>query len=267
MADINNKTTVSMDDIVFEDRNKTYGAYQLRKDFTKNFIGAMVITVAAVTLFLYGYSYYLANREPEPETEYMLPVVMEDIPLDEEAPKPEEIKVPPPEVEQIKFVPFEPKEIVRTQEIPPTQEELDSIANISNKNQEGPDSSIMIEPTGNKIIENDNDEGFLVTVEEPAVFPGGPKAWEKWMRKIDGKKAEKLKVPGKVIVYFEVDKHGKMINLKILKGFNKECDEEALRVITEMQQSVTWEPAKLNGRPGKVKMQIPIKFAPPPEEE
>lgn len=269
MMDTNKQNmTASMDDIVFVDRNKSYGAYQLRKDFLKNFVGAMAVSAAIVTLFIGGYSYYLGIKDKEPEQEVLVPIVMEDIALDEEAPEPEEIKVPPPEVEQIKFVPFEIKEIVKNEEIIATQEELDSAANITDQTKAGTDSSAIIEePGGNKIIDDGDDDGFLATIEEPAIFPGGDKEWQKWMRRIDGKKAEKLKVPGRVIVYFEVDKHGKMINLSILKGFNKDCDDEALRVMTEMQKAVIWEPAKLNGRAGKVKMKIPIKFTPPAEDE
>jgi protein TonB len=265
----NTNRGTSMDDTVFVYRNKSYGAFQLRKEFLKNFIVAMGISATIVVLFFAAYSYFLQNKEEEPPKEIMTEVPLIDVALDKETPEPEEIKVPPPQVEQIKFVPFEVVDVVKTDEIPPDQTALDTAANVGDKNEKGVDSTgIPEEGTGDKKLGEDGDDDFLTFITEDAQFPGGKKALEKFIQKnfVYPKKALRDEKGGIAKIYFEIDKEGNMSNVKLLKGFDPECDAEAIRVV-KLMESIKWTPAKQNGRAGRQKRSIPINFSPPKDDE
>ncbi len=266
-----NVANSSMDDIVFEDRNKSYGAYQLRKDYTKNFGIAMVGASIFVALIIfspdiYGFVSNLFGAKDKIEDDKMevVEVMMEDIPLDPETPPPPVVEIPPPQVEMIRFLPPEikPDNEVKKEEIPPSQEELDEKKNIGSENQEGDTSlNVMIEdaPKGNQVVEDAGDDEVYASVEEPAEFPGGTAAMSKFINKhfVYPPGAVRKDIQGKVHVYFEVDKAGKVSNVRIMKGIDKECDEEALRLVKMFPD---WKPAKMNGRTVKQKMTVPIKF-------
>jgi TonB family protein len=97
-------------------------------------------------------------------------------------------------------------------------------------------------------------------VEEMPSFPGGDEARVRFM--IENIKypenAKKNGIQGKVFVQFIVEKDGKITNVKVIRGFNKECDEEAVRVIKLMPK---WNPGKQKGQAVRVQFVLPIKFA------
>ncbi len=270
MANIE-KDGSSMDDIVFEDRNKAYGAYQLRKKFSKNFTTAMIASGIFVLLMayspdMYGFLARLFGAKDlvELEDEKMQEVILEDIPLDPETPEPPPLEIPPPKVEMIRFLPPEikPDNEIKKEEIPPTQEDLEEKKNIGSENQEG-DTSLNVAiddgPKGNQVVDDAGDDQVYTAVEEDAEFPGGNEAMAKFLQKnlVYPKKAERMELQGRVIVYFEIDKEGHVTNIKLHKGFNDECDQEAIRVVKMMPH---WKPAKQNGRHVRVRRTIPVKF-------
>lgn len=267
----NNTVDSSMDDIVFEDRNKAYGAYQLRQKQSRNFAIAMTSAALFVLLMVFSPDIYAfitklfgSKVVVELEDEKMQEVVLEDIPLDPETPPPPALEIPPPKVEMIRFLPPEikPDEEVKNEEPPPTQEDLDEKKNIGSVTQEGDTSlNVAIEDgqKGNQIVDDAGDDQVYTAVEEDAEFPGGNEAMAKFLQKnlVYPKKAERMEIQGRVIVYFEIDKEGKVTNVKLHKGFNDECDLEALRVVKMMPN---WKPAKQNGRHVRVRRTIPVKF-------
>jgi protein TonB len=261
----------SMDDIVFESRNKAYGAYFLRNELRRNFLLAMigasvfvsliVFSPAIVTFFsdLFG-----MDKAVEVEKEVVVDVVVEDIPLDPETPPPPAVKIPPPAVEMIRFLPPEikPDNEVKKIDIPPTEEELEEVKNIGSIDQKGDTSlNVMIEdgPRGNVVVDDGGDDIVYTAVEEDAEFPGGADALRKFMQKnvIYPRKAEQMEISGRVIVYFEIDKEGKVNNIKLHKGINELLDAEAIRVIKLMP---AWKPAKQNGRSVRVRRIFPVVF-------
>jgi periplasmic protein TonB len=54
-----------------------------------------------------------------------------------------------------------------------------------------------------------------------------------------------------------VEKDGSITNVKLLRGFYKACDEEALRVVRNMS---AWEPGKEDGQDVRVRFNMPIRF-------
>jgi len=103
------------------------------------------------------------------------------------------------------------------------------------------------------------EEQIFTIVEEMPTFPGG----EVEMRKYLGKSikypqmAQDAGISGTVFLTFEVDKDGKIKDVKVLRGIGGGCDEEAMRVVKAMPQ---WTPGKQRGKAVRVQFTLPVKF-------
>ena len=102
------------------------------------------------------------------------------------------------------------------------------------------------------------DQLFIV-VEENASFPGGPKAWAKFLNKNFKypKRAQRMGIEGKVFLSFIVDKDGTISDIQVARGIGGGCDEEAIRVLSN---SPKWNPGLQRGRAVKSRMSIQIQF-------
>lgn len=108
--------------------------------------------------------------------------------------------------------------------------------------------------------ESYSDDGIYTRVEEWAEFPGGTAALIRYM-------SESVKYPalaresgisGTVIVTFIVEPDGSVTNVKLLRGINGSCDEEALRAVRAMPK---WKPGRMHGHPVRQQCNIPVRFA------
>lgn len=103
------------------------------------------------------------------------------------------------------------------------------------------------------------EEQIFTIVEDMPAYPGG----ELEMRKYLGKSskypqmAQDAGIQGTVFLTFEVDKDGKIKDVKVLRGIGGGCDEEAIRVVKAMPQ---WSPGKQRGKPVRVQFNLPVKF-------
>ena len=98
-------------------------------------------------------------------------------------------------------------------------------------------------------------------VEELPQFPGGSNNMSKFIAENYNFPEKTIKkIDGKVYVSFLIDEEGKINQIQILKGIDKEIDDEILRVVSIMP---AWKPATMNGRNVRVKMTIPIKLYKP----
>jgi periplasmic protein TonB len=251
--------------IVFENRNKDYGAYQLRRSYNKTLIGALLFSSALFTLLLAMPSiidYFSAQMEEEvvltKETEIVL---SEPPPVDESEPPPPP-PPPPPLMETIKFTPpVVVDEPVPEDEAPPVQEEIVAqVATVTQEGSGGDDIIIPTENTGTGVVESKAEEVF-VSVEEMPKFPGGEEALMKYLAKnINYPAMEKeAGIQGTVYVYFVIDKDGKVTKAEVKRGVRGGAglEKEALRVINTMPP---WSPGKQNGRPCLVSFTLPVRF-------
>lgn len=116
----------NMDDLVFEERNKSYGAYVLRKDFGKHIIFGVVIALS-VAAFALGFPFILEMLSPK-EEEVVAPkakISIADLappPPIQDTPPPPQVRLPPPPKDVIKFLP--PKV---TEKDVPEEEEMPTI--------------------------------------------------------------------------------------------------------------------------------------------
>lgn len=252
-----NAECVARAELVFEKRNKNYGAYVLRllypdrlsRSFIYASIGFIIVLLAPVI------SAWISSKAKEEfkATQEVVVNLTEPPPLDATPPPP-----PPPPPQQLReTVKFTPPVVVDKpveEEQPPPQEKL-SETTVGTVTQEGEkEIELPPEPVG------DPDEGKIFTiVEEMPSFPGGEAKLFEYLR---GNikyppVARENGITGRVYVTFVVDREGKIKESKIIRGIGAGCDEEALRVVRNMPD---WKVGKQNGRPVQVQYNLPINF-------
>ncbi len=250
-------------DIVFEDRNKAYGAYDLRKNHNRSVTFALIITAAS---FVFAVSLpaiiaWIKNVTEQVEVPVdITPVdLMAPPPLDETEPPPPP-PPPPPVMETVKFTP----PVVTDEEVvddpPPVQAE--ETPQISTVTAEGTGEEVIVIPdegTG-KVVEAAPDVP-LSFVEQMPSFPGGDLEMMKFLKNnMSYPQMEKEgEIQGTCYVNFVVEKDGSITDVKVLRGVpnGKGCDKEAIRVVKSMP---SWSAGKQNGRPVRVYYNLPVKF-------
>ena len=258
-------------DIIFEGRNKEYGAYDLRKTYNKRLIKA-IIGMAVIILLLFG-GYFLSNLKggPAKKAQVVDDVQLEDVSQKkDEPPPPPPPKLEPPKVEMAKFTPpkIVPDKEVKPEEKPPEQEKLED-TKIGTVNQEGiKDDGITAPPVsdaGKGVVEapKKDDEDYDKTftkVEIESNFPGGDAMWLRYLNKNlrYPDDAVNNEIQGTVYVQFIVDKEGNVSDVQAISGPDQGgLREEAVRVI---KKSGHWNPAIQNGRQVKSYKKQPIVF-------
>lgn len=266
----------SLLDIIFDGRNKEYGAYELRKTYNKRLIEALTGVIIATLLVLVVTFLPKQSNEVNNQALVVKDVQLEEITAEkkiESPPPPPPPKQPdPPKVEMAKFTP--PKIVkddeVKAEEKPPEMEKLED-TKIGTMNQEGVKDEGIVSPVaasdgGKGIVEapkakpaEDYEKTFL-KVEIESEYPGGAAAWKRYLNKNfhypeDGLSNE---IQGIVIVQFIVDKEGNVSDVQAVSGPEEGgLREEAIRVI---RKSGTWIPAVQNGRKVKSYKKQPVMF-------
>ncbi|MDB5231431.1 MAG: ferric siderophore transport system, periplasmic binding protein TonB [Chitinophagaceae bacterium] len=246
-------------DIIFEGRNKEYGAYELRKTYRRRIFTALGIMAGLCLIILLG---SLIQPSQKNNTKILVSEVkLEDVQekkKDEPPPPPPPPKQEPPKVEIAKFTP--PK-IVPDQEVKPEEQikETEKLEDtkIGTINQEGVKTDIVappVEAKGTGVVEapkqqeEDYDKEFK-TVQIEAKFPGGQGEWRKFLeRNLNSNVPVDNGAPAgnyTVIVSFLVDKDGNISEVRAENNPGHGTAEEAVRVI---KRGPKWQPAVQNGR-------------------
>src|SRR5215510_7699030 len=151
-------------DLVFEDRNKDYGAYELRKTYNRRVLKALLITASVALLALLG-SFIASQIDTGPGKVNIKEVTIQEIKQDEDKPEPPPPPPPkPPDPPKIEMTKFTPPKIVKDEEVqepPPVQEELKE-TKIAEVSQEGVKDEGLATPTdvdqGKQIIEEKKED-------------------------------------------------------------------------------------------------------------
>ena len=258
-------------DLIFEHKNKAYGAYELRKTYNRRITIALVIT-AALLLFIFLASFVANSIEGPKEAKLdVKEVVLENIQEEEqrvEPPPPPPPKVEPPKVEMTKFTP--PKivedEEVKKEDIPPEVEKLED-TKIDVISQEGIKDEGLAAPVideGKQVVEApkvEDENKIFEKVEVEASFPGGDAGWRRFLeRNVNGQVASDNGAPEgsyTVVIQFIVDKAGNISDVKSLTKHGYGMEEEAVRAI---KRGPKWVPAIQNGRNVNAYRKQPITF-------
>jgi len=256
-------------DVVFAKKNKAYGAYELRQTNASNTAKSLFIASAIfIFLFLAPRLYaLLKGMVPEPPPEKVTEVVMQPPPpINPEVQTPPPVEPPPPKQDQVKFPPpiVKPDNLVRDEQ-PPTVEDLKK-ADPGQKTIEGDPTAEPVQITAagegpkQAVVVEDNTVYSFVSMENPPMYPGGIEKFYKFLG--DNIKyppmAAENNIQGNVFVSFTVEKDGSLTDIKIDRKLGYGTDEEAVRVL---KLSRRWNPGMQNGKPVRVKYNIPIKFS------
>ncbi len=259
-------------DLVFDDRNKSYGAYQLRRTYAPTMVKAMGITFFAVAALCGGY--IIANTKASGVTEHHTKIDLTDdnkliVPVKEvQLPKPRRLARPQrvtPSTATKVFVPMVVTSGPVTTDPPKT---ADLGGNISSS---ASGSTNTAGPAAPDVTTSSKDGGPTAMDETITDFSGlevmpqpmgGMEAWAKFLTQNlrFPSEAQQDGVSGKVFLSFIIEKDGHLSDITVARAAGHGFDEEALRVL---KLAKAWKPGMQNGRPVRVKYTIPINFQAP----
>ena len=259
--DWNNVVYEGRNELVFEHRNQAYGAYVIRKKYSRSVIIALIISVSFFLLCLSipVIMSWLESMKTVPTVKVndVVVTLTDPPPIDETQPPPPPVTPPPPIQETIKFTPPEvkPDEQVKD-EPPPTQEDLKE-SNAGVVTQEGNGSTEL--PAEVTVIDEPVYDKPMLSAEQMAEFPGGEEAMMKFIASHSPytPMAREAEIQGTVFISFVVDKEGKVGDIKILKDIGGGLGDVAVKAVKQMPQ---WKPGRQNGRAVSLIYNIPFKF-------
>lgn len=260
--DANKILSANFLDILFDGRNKEYGAYELRKSYNKRLVSALITTGSVLLLFFLGSVLMsVLGKKQNEQLDVAQEVVLEEVKAPEKKPDvpppPPPPKMPePPKVEMAKFTPpkIVPDKEVKEDEKPPEVEKVEE-AKIGVVNQEGvKDEGVVAPPvekgTGEVVAPKQDVEDYDKTftkVEVPAEFPGGLDGWRRYLERNLNypDAAQENGTQGVVKVQLVVDKEGGISEVQALNDPGDGLADEAVRII---KKGPKWKPAEQNGR-------------------
>ncbi|MES2411690.1 MAG: energy transducer TonB [Bacteroidota bacterium] len=246
-------------DIVFEGRNKAYGAYELRKDDSKTtfralIIGALVFAVAVSAPLIYNLIPDMSNNDEALDQKIVtIKLPPKELPKDIPPPPP-----PPPKVDQVKFV----KPVVaKTEEIveePPKVEEIKDKKLGAETIKGDENAPLTVEPvgTGPSVVEEDNTIYNSAGIQVPAEYPGGVDKFRKCVFNNFSVPDEEEGLSGKIFISFVVEKDGSLTDLKVLRDIGHGTGKEAIKAIKSC--NVKWNPGEQNGKKVRMLFMLPI---------
>ncbi|HEX6170596.1 MAG TPA: TonB family protein [Chitinophagaceae bacterium] len=251
-------------DILFEHRNKLYGAYTLRKSYTRRLGLALSVALSIVLLFILM---SFINKKDRGHGDGKHDDIVKLTPLVIPPDEPKD-PVPPREIPKQKVAQADHQQIIVVPDKDadndiPDQETIDK-SEVSDINTDGkpPDGLAKTNPEsngdGNVIVKEPEENNEPPLPSRDPRFPGGPAAWLKFLQR--SLQAPEDVEPGKrieVYVRFWVDIDGSVSKAEIIKSGGNAFDKEVLRVLKRMPR---WEPALQAGRPIAVAYQQPVIF-------
>lgn len=241
--------------MVFDGRNKDYGAFEDRQKAPKRHTLALIIAVSVFTVAVSAPVLIKAlapvRKMRNVEVTSLADIKLEK-PLEEIAPPP-----PPPPVQNlVKFTPPEVTNEEVTEEVKTIDELKETKAQISITDVAG-NTNDNVDVADLKVVEEKEEP--LTFVEQMPEFPGGIDAMMKYLgTNIKYPSiAQEMGISGKVVLQFVVDKHGKIGNIKVIRTLGAGCDEEAIRVVKSMP---SWKPGRQNGKEVPVFFTLPVFF-------
>jgi periplasmic protein TonB len=230
------------DDIIFKNRNKDYGAFDLRRKYSSVVMFSVIITLSLFIVIML----IIEIEMTRPGSKVIENGAMYNIGDAGLNKLPKKMANLPPAGGNIIVPNYIPKVV---DSVPA----YDTLINPSEGN--GNDTAGRGNGNGN----GNGDGPVFYSVEEPPSFPGGDFEREKFVHQniIYPAEARINKVHGKVYIAFIVEKDGSISGVSLIHGIGHGCDEEALRVIRSMP---SWKPGRQNGVAVRVYIRWPIVF-------
>lgn len=252
---------LDFDDLLFQSRNRDYGAYQLRKKYN-----SVVITGIILASLLMGLAVILPFvLTPRADNVLNGNRSFTQLQMENLEPPKEEIYVPPspppPQSVHIdEIVKYVPPVVVDS--VPPLEKSQLSTDEYFNQT-----INEKVDVTGTGMGDNlmsgqdgsATDEPFFLVEVMPSFKGGGLDKFRDWIQKRTSypQAAYDRKIRGTVVLTFIVEKDGSVSNVTVVKGVDPLLDDEALKAITE---SPKWTPGLQRGEPARVRFLIPLNF-------
>ena len=266
-------------DLIFEGKNKDFGAYELRKASAKRHNRAMlVILIVLLAVALLGLlaNTVLQSAEARPEDQIEQAII--DYSADEQEEEEEEEVQERVEEQQPEALPEEILNTVKATELQITRDEevveeiksqddlkdTDTAVGTTDFDKGTDDLNVVREHKEEVIVEEkkpepvDDNQVFTVVEQKPQ-FPGGEAALLKWVGEHlrYPAMAQENNIQGKVVVQFVVTKTGKVGEVKVIRSKDPDLDKEAVRVVKALPDFV---PGKMNGHAVNVWYTLPVTF-------
>ena len=246
-------------DIIFEGKNKSYGAYELRKTYNNRVVLALLFMFSLIVFFIIGAT--VANKTNSQKA--FVPMTAEgntvhNIPPDViPPPPPEALEKPlvPEKIASVKFATLKITEDDKVMETPPAMDEMES-KRIALESMDGKvDIGMIIPPaaeTGTEVFskpanKKDSTDILRMTVEVEASFPGGLQKWSQYIQRAILNELDEFDDGdyGTCMVKFIVDKTGKVsaVEATTMKG-----TKLAQVAVNAIRKGPDWIPAEQNGR-------------------
>lgn len=261
----------SLDEIVFENRNKEYGAYDLRSSYRRiltrsMIIGTLIFCIAAITPFVVMKIKQLAAKEKTEVDANLIEILPEEQVKEEIVEKEETPPPPPPKVEEkIEIIQNVVPEPVKAPKVetppPPISEQLKTTTGLIN--QEGVKQTAHIPPPVQAppkaaAVESKAPSTTEVyeSVDQEAEFPGSLNSFRnKIAENFDNSAMEGGEGTLKTTVTFIVERDGSISDVKAT-GSNSDFNSEAVRTVKSIRTK--WVPAKINGQPVRQRFRLPL---------
>lgn len=247
----------AFDDIVFEVRNKEYGAYKLRKKYNRTvlialLIGVIVIATAIITPYINAKA--SENRAKRAERQVEIKLENLDTPAEQVAPPPPPPPPPTDVVQQQRYVPPQVVDSIKPEDVKQFITADEAQTEVTNKEVVEVQQQVKEE-----VQEEEKEPEPFVVVEEMPMFPGGEAELMKYIGEHTQypEIAKENNIQGKVIVRFCVTPKGGVSQVSVLKGVDPELDKEAMRVVSTLPP---FKPGKQGGKPVPVWYMVPIAF-------
>lgn len=266
-------------DLIFDNRNKNYGSYELRKHYQSRAIKALGIMLSSLVLAA-GIPYLISgNHVSNMALHAAVPdVVMKEYVFPEKKIMPPQPPAPPAKThaESIAKTVANPEPVIAKDNnvVKPEPPKIDDpehavIGAVASEGNGGihPANKTTMPPSGlpgdskepNAKIGGEEKEVIAIGTDVPPEYPGGMAALLEYLQRNIRypNEARENQIQGRVVVRFIVNKEGKIEGAEVQKGIGYGCDKEALRVVNAMK---TWRPGQVKGKPVKAYYTLPVTF-------
>lgn len=247
-------------EFVFENRNKLYGAYVIRREYSRNMLLAFSASCLFMGSLLAPFLITSLKSKPAPISE----IISETITLQTFTPPP--VEITPPAV-----MPTSPPSSI-SKELTNPVVVADKIATPDVQMTSGSTSTTVLPAKGGEIT-SPVSSATLMPVIPDIIADNTVKKWAEVMPKFRGgdemlmtylssnirypSKALSNNISGTVYVSFVVDTSGLVRNVQLIRGISQECDQEAIKAVLNMPK---WIPGSQNGNKVSVEMSLPVRF-------
>lgn len=256
-------------DLVFEGKNKSYGAYQLRQENPRTTLIAFFSSIALIGCLVGGWMVFSSFNEAPPTVVATIPEGPTIVPIELE-PKPEIVK---PKTEPVqassaasanKFKKYVADKNPTEIEVPKTTDITPQNGTSGSGTEEGPAIETPSIPggstTGTALVAKPDGPVTTNELDRLPAYPGGMEKFYQYVgNTIDKDAIESGSLSVNVIMAFVIERDGSMTDIKVVRGSDKSLEREAIRVLKKLK--VKWEPGYKDGEKVRTQYLLPIKVA------